>query len=317
MMLPYVELHCHSYFSLLDGASSPEDLLLRASELGMPALALVDHDAVYGAVRFSQAANQAGIHPILGAEITLQNAPSKPLYHLTLLVESEAGWRNLCQLVTLARHNAPKGEARLPLEKLRDYTDGLIALSGCSRGEIAAALLRGDDEAATTAARNYVEWFGHNNFFIELQNHLLPHQDRLNVRLADVAQRVGVGVVATNNVHYATQDRHRLQDVLVCIRHNISLDEAGQQLRPNSEFYLKCGDEMALLFLDTPATITNTLSVAEHCQFDLHFGLQALPVFPTETTSAFIAIWSSCAEQGCTPSALNPRTRCCGSLITN
>src|SRR5262245_54796087 len=121
----YVELHCHSNFSLLDGASHPEDLVKRAAELGMRALALTDHDAVYGAVRFAGATNDHGVRPIFGAELTLDDGA-----HLTLLVESEQGWRNLCTLITIARHNAPKGGAALPVDVLPDYTGGLIALSG-------------------------------------------------------------------------------------------------------------------------------------------------------------------------------------------
>src|SRR5262245_28135292 len=125
-MTEYVELHCHSNFSLLDGASHPEELVKRAAELGMPALALTDHDALYGAVRFAEATKQHGVYPIFGAELTLDDNT-----HLTLLVEDEKGWRSLSSLITIARHNAPKGQSVLPLTVLPDYTDGLIALSGC------------------------------------------------------------------------------------------------------------------------------------------------------------------------------------------
>src|SRR5260370_24999053 len=128
-MTDYVELHCHSNFSLCDGASHPEDLVKRAAEMGMPALALTDHDAMYGAVRFSQAAKQHGVRPLFGAELTLDDNA-----HLTLLVENDQGWRNLCSLVTIARHNAPKGQAVLPVSVLPDYTEGLIALSACKHG---------------------------------------------------------------------------------------------------------------------------------------------------------------------------------------
>jgi len=295
-MADYIELHCHSYFSLLDGASSPEDLLARAGELDMAALALTDHDAVYGAVRFTQVAAQAGIHPLLGAELTLQDGQSEEkLHHLTLLVENDVGWRNLCQLITLARHNAPKGEARLPLEMLGSHAEGLIALSGCSQGEIPAALRRGDTAAAEAVLHRYVEWFSQKNFYIELQNHLLPQDDALNTRLVALTEGTGIGYVATNNVHYTTQDYPRLQDVLVCIRHNTSLDEAGNLLRPNSEFFLKSGDEMALLFSDYPQALTNTQHIADRCQFELSFGLQSLPVFPTpENLSAHTYLASLC-----------------------
>src|SRR5512142_929501 len=160
-MTDYVELHCHSNFSLLDGASHPEDLVKRAAELGMSALALTDHDAVYGAVRFAQAAKAHGIQPLFGAELTLEDQT-----HLTVLVESEAGWRNLCSLLTIARHNAPKGQAVLPLSILPDYTDGLIALSGCKQGAISKGLLTHDWQKAVDVARQYLDWFGRERFFM-------------------------------------------------------------------------------------------------------------------------------------------------------
>lgn len=144
----YVELHAHSYFSLLDGASSPEDLVSRACELGMPALALTDHDAVYGVLPILNAARKYNIRPIFGAELTLENE-----HHLTLLVQDETGWRNLCQLITIVRHNAPKEEAALPVAALADHTDGLIALSGCRKGAIAAQILKSDLCAAEAEVR--------------------------------------------------------------------------------------------------------------------------------------------------------------------
>ena len=221
-MTDYVELHAHSYYSLLDGASSPEALVARAAALGMPALALTDHDAVYGAVPFVEAARQAGIKPILGAEVTLEGGA-----HLTLLAADETGWGNLCRLISLGRGNAPKGEAALPLEALEGHTGGLIALSGCRHGVIASALLKGDRRTAMTAARHYQRLFGPDGFWIEMQHHLHPQDDRLNAALAQFAERLGLGLVATNNVHYATPDEHRLQDVLVSIRHLTPLHQAG------------------------------------------------------------------------------------------
>ncbi len=158
MTEPYVELHCHSNFSLLDGASHPEDLLKRAAELTMPALALTDHDAVYGAVRFAQAARQRGIRPVFGAELTLEGES-----HLTLVAESDQGWRNLCTLLTIARHSAPKGQAVLPISVLLDYAEGLIALTGCQHGTIPQAMLAGDWQQAAAAARQYMDWFGPDN----------------------------------------------------------------------------------------------------------------------------------------------------------
>ena len=274
-MVDYVELHCHSNFSLLDGAAFPEGLVARAAELEMPALALTDHDGVYGAVRFAQAAQAYGIRPIFGAELTLERG-----HHLTVLVENETGWGNLCYLIGQARHNGAKGRALLPLEALPNHTKGLIALSGCRQGEIAAALLQKDRPAAEMAARRYRDLFGPENFWIELQHHLRPDDEALVAALVALARRLHLGYVATNNVHYVTRAGRQLQDVLVCIRHHTTLNDAGPLLRPNSEFYLKSGQRMAPLFKDYPAALTNTLVLAERCRFELRYGLQDLPQFP-------------------------------------
>ena len=272
----YIELHCHSFYSLLDGASSPEALVEEAARLGMSALALIDHDAVYGAVRFTQAAEQYHIHPIFGAELTLDEGA-----HLTLLVEDNTGWHNLCWLISQARQNAPKGSASLPSSLLEGHTDGLIALTGCRSSAIVTALLKGDWEAARASARQYSALFGSNRLWIELQHHLLPTDEWLIERQIALAHEMGLGYVATNNVHYATRDGHRLQDVLVCIGQNVTLDEAGRLRRPNSEYYLKSNRQMAPLFSRYPEALRNTLRIAERCQFVLRYGVQDLPSFPT------------------------------------
>lgn len=275
-MTEYIELHAHSCYSLLDGASHPEALVARAAQLGMPALALTDHDALYGAVPFVEAARNAGIRPILGAELTLPDGA-----HLTLLAADSTGWANLCQLITLARHNAAKGEAVLPPDALEAHHAGLVALSGCRRGRIARVLLRNDPAAALAAGRAARDLFGPDRFWVELQHHLLPEDDRLLDAMATLADRLGLGCVATNNVHYAVRDGHRLQDVLVGIRHLTPLHAAGRLLRPNSEYFLKSGQQMAALFARYPTAVRNTARVADLCRYDLHYGLQDLPAFPT------------------------------------
>ncbi len=284
----YAELHCHSYFSLLDGASSPEALVAQAAALGLPALALTDHNAVYGAPRFLRAAGEFGVQPVFGAELTLVeddagDAAELPAeHHLTLLVANEAGWHNLCYLISRARHNAPKGEARLPFAELTGCTNGLIALSGCRQSRIAQALWEHDvPKAARSAAGRYVDLFGSENFWIELQRHYLPGEHLLIPRLTALAKQLGVSYVATNNVHYAKPSNHRLQDVLVCIAHNTTLDAATGLCRLNSEYYLKSPAQMAALFPEHPEAVANTLRLAEQCCFVPDYGLQDLPHFPT------------------------------------
>ena len=249
----------------------------RAAFLDMNALALTDHDALYGVVRFYQAARERGIKPILGAELTLEGG-----YHLLLLVEDSRGWANLCRLISLAHHTEPgKARAALPIAALADHVEGLICLSGCRKGEIAAHLLAGHPKEALAAAEKYVRIFGRDRFWIELQNHLLPDDQGLVADLVELTGHLGVGYVATNNVHYAARDGHRLQDVLVCIRHRTTLDESAHLRRPNSEYYLKSAEEMVTLFADYPEALSNTQRIAASCCFELRYGVQDLPAFPT------------------------------------
>lgn len=285
-MTEYVELHAHSHYSLLDGASSPAALVERAKQSGMKALALTDHDNVYGAVAFARAAVAQGIRPIHGAEITLESGA-----HLTLLVEDETGWSNLCHLITAGQHRAPKGECRVPAAMLERHHAGLIALSGCRQGLLTPALLRDDLPRARRIAGHYRELFGAERFWIELQHHHLPADDRLLAQQVQLSREMGIECVATNNVHYARHDEHRLHDVLRCIRHRTTLDEAGDVLFPNSERYLKSGAQMAGLFRSFPDAVRNSVRIAERCQFALPTGLQPLPAYPLpagQTAAAYL-----------------------------
>jgi error-prone DNA polymerase len=289
----YIELHTHSNFSLLDGADHPETLVARAAALGMPALALTDHDNVYGAVRFWQAAQEAGIRPIFGAELTVawptavtpgddkNSTNGEATHHLTLLVENEAGWHNLCYLISTAQRDQPKGKAVLSPEELIGCSGGLIALSGCRQGEIARLLRQGRRRQAIRAAHHYRDMFGPDNFWLELQHHYRPGDDYLVSQLAGLAGYLGLGCVATNNVHYAQPEQSRLQDVLVCIRQQTTLDVAAHLLRGNAEFYLKTAGQMTTLFAGYPQALANSSLIAGRCRFELAYGLQDLPHFPT------------------------------------
>lgn len=274
--IDYIELHCHSCYSLCDGASTPAELVARAADLGMDALALTDHDAVYGAPLFVAAARARGIHPILGAELTLADQT-----HITLLVEHAAGWRNLCRLISLARRDQPKGQAALPLAALDAFTDGLICLTGCRQGPVAAPLRRLDAASAQRAATWLRERFGVERTFIEVQHHLHPGDTILARRLCDLARHLGVRAVVTNNVHYARRDQQPLHDLLTAIRRRTSLDAAGSALRANSEYYLKSGGRLMPLFGEQREALATTRLIAERCTFTLEYGLQDLPAFPT------------------------------------
>jgi DNA polymerase III alpha subunit len=226
-------LHCHSNFSLLDGASHPEELVARAGELGMPALALTDHDGLYGAIRFHKAAKASGIKPIIGVELTLDGDR-----HVTLLAKDSAGYSNLCRLITKAQLDHIKGSPSIDFSLLTKYSTGIICLSGCRKGEVQSLVLANKAEQAEAAALRYRDIFGQ-DFYIELQNNLCPGDERLCFRLVQLAESLGIECVATNNVHYACREGHRLQDILVCIRNGVTLDRSGAVRRSNSEFYLK------------------------------------------------------------------------------
>jgi error-prone DNA polymerase len=273
MTQDYIELHAHSYYSLLDGVPSPEALVRHAAELGMPALALTDHDALYGAPRFAQAAQQAGIRPIFGAELTLTDGDG----HLTLLAEDQTGYANLCRIITLARHDHLKGVAALPWRQLADHARGLIALSGCRRSQITRALQERDVETAQRVTERFAAIFGPDRFFLELQRHHLRGDRRLNEEMAGLGRRLGLRLVATGNVHYLTTEQAPLHDIVTCIRHRVPLERANGLLRTNAEYLLRSPAEMATLFTEWPDALRTTLEIAERCQARLPPGPQPLP----------------------------------------
>jgi len=271
-MSGYVELHAHSGYSFLDGASHPEELVLRAKELGYPALALTDHDGLYGSMEFARAAREAGLQPITGAEVTVQECgldDPDHRWHITLLAETPAGYANLCRHLTLAHRLGPRKEPALPLEALLQENEGLLLLTGCRRSPLLRAL---EDSEATGEhfARRLQRAFGPDRLYVELQeNRVLGDRDRTR-RLARLADRLKIPVVATGNVHYHRRERRRLQDVLVAIRHRSTLDAAHEHRRPNAEFHLASAEELHHRFASRPDALAHTLRIAERCAaFDL------------------------------------------------
>lgn len=284
-MTEYIELHCHSNYSFLDGASHPEDLAYRAADLGMPALALTDHNGLYAAILFQKACQEREIKPIFGAEITLKSG-----HHLTLLVKNKRGYSNLCRLLTQSHLDNSKGNPSISLESLTPYTEGLFCLSGCRKGEIASLILKNKTQQAREAASSYLKLFGKDNFWIELQQNLYPDDTRLIYTLVDLATHLGVGYVATNNVHYARQEGYKLHDVLTAIGKRSTLDKCST-LRLNSELYLKSAEVMSKLFRDHPKAMSNTILLAEECNFELDFSAYRFPDFPlptNETTRSYL-----------------------------
>src|SRR3989441_198749 len=262
----YIELHCHSAFSFLDGASLPEQLALTASQLGLPALALTDHNGLYGSMAFAQQAKSLGLQAITGAELTLLDGS-----HVTLLAETPEGYANLCRLVTEAHLGRPdRRDPRLDFAALEARHAGLIVLSGCRSGLLPTVLQRDGKSAARRLAERCRTVFGPENFFIELQRNHVRGDRALTATLSDLADATSLGVVATGDVHYHQRARHRLHDVLVAIRHRTTLHGSHHVRRPNGEFSLRPPGEAAALFADCPDGVANTLVIAERCRaFDL------------------------------------------------
>jgi len=260
----YAELHCHSYYSFHDGASSLEELLLRAKELGYRALAVTDHDNLCGAMRFAQLADSLGMQGIIGAELTLKGG-----YHLTLLAKDRQGYGNLCRLITAAHASGERNNPELPPELLLEHAPGLIALSGCLRGELSQLVDKSRFTEARELVRIYLDWFGSDNYYLELQ-HNLAHGDTERVKvMLKLAGETGVKVAATGNVHYHVRERHQLQDCLVAVKNCRSLEETHRERRPNSEFYLRPVPGLEALFHECPEALANTLEIAERCTLDL------------------------------------------------
>jgi len=274
--MDYAELHCHSYYSFHDGASSLEELMLRAKELGYRALAVTDHDNLCGAMRFAQMARSLEIRGIIGAEITLKGG-----YHLTLLAKDRQGYKNLCRLVTAAHGAGERNSPELPSELLLEHAGGLIVLSGCPGGELAQLVAQERLFEAHDLIRRYLDWFGTNNYFIELQQNLVFGDTERNKELIELARETGAKVVATGNVHYHVRERHQLQDCLVAIKHCKSLEETHRERRPNSEFYLRLKEELEDLFRECPEALRNTVEIAGRCTLDLTTDLSyTFPDYP-------------------------------------
>lgn len=277
--MDYAELHCHSYYSFHDGASSLEELLLRAKKLGYRALAITDHDNLCGAMRFAQVSRSLEMRGIIGAEITLEGG-----YHLTLLAKDKPGYRNLCRLITAAHNIGERNNPELPPGLLPEHASGLIALSGCPRGELSQMVIREQSSEARSLVYQYLDWFGKDNYFIELQQNLVFGDTERNKGLLSLARETGAGVVAAGNVHYHIRGRHQLQDCLVSIRHCRSLEETHRERRPNSEFYLRPQPELESLFRECPDALASTVQIAERCSLDLTGGLNY--TFPDYTAPA-------------------------------
>ncbi len=286
----FVHLHLHTEYSLLDGACRIDSLFQRAKELGQKSVAITDHGVLYGAVAFYKAAKKAGIHPVIGCEVYLaprkmeQKEPGidREYYHLVLLCENAAGYANLIQLVTASFTEGFYQKPRIDMEILRKHSEGLIALSACLAGKIPQLILSGDLAGAEEHATKMLEIFGKDRFYLELQDHGIPDQLKVNSGLVALSKKLGIGLVATNDVHYLRKEDAKSHDALLCIQTGKTLDDTDRMRFETDEFYFKSTEEMASLFPKHPEAIQNTAKIAARCRFEFDFTEAHLPKFKND-----------------------------------
>lgn len=287
MAKEFVHLHNHTAFSLLDGACRLDEMIAKAKEQNMPALAITDHGVMYGVIDFYKACKKAGIKPIIGCEVYVApnsrfdkkpNIDDSP-FHLVLLAKNNKGYQNLIKLVTIASLEGFYYKPRVDKEILAQYSEGLIALSACLAGEISTLLMANKYEEAKESAQRYQEIFGADNFYLELQNHGLHEQAKVNAKLAQIGEETGIPLVATNDVHYVNREDARVQDVLMCIQMAKTLDDESRMKFETQEFYLKSWDEMNLALGEYQEALANTVKIAERCNVEFTFGENHMPVF--------------------------------------
>ncbi len=288
MSKPFVHLHVHSHYSLLDGLPKIEPLVLAAKSQGATALALTDHGALYGAIEFYQTARQAGLKPIIGVEAYVaplghQNKRAKvdeKNHHLVLLAATNEGYQNLIKLITIAHLEGYYYRPRVDHELLRQYSGGLIALSACLKGEIPGAVLNGDLAGAEKTIRLYQDIFGRENFYLELQHHpSMPQQAEVNAALKRLSDATGAPLVATADSHYLQPDDREAQDILLCIHLKKQLSDPDRLSMAADDLSLKSPERMWELFADTPEALTNTVAIADRCNVTIDLGKVQLPHF--------------------------------------
>lgn len=280
----FCHLHNHTEYSLLDGAARIADLVDRAVELEMPALAITDHGTMYGVIEFYQQCLERGIKPIIGCELYMapvsrheNTGGQQSLPHLVLLATDHTGYRNLLKIITDAHLNGFYYKPRADFELLAQYPEGLIATTACLQGGVSQRLLNEDETSARQYLGQLQEIYGHDNVYLELQDHGIPEQRRVNEAIIRMAHDTQTPLVATNDIHYVRQEDARLHDVLLCIQTDSTLDEPNRMRFDTQEFYLKSQLEMEQLFGSTPEAISNSLQIAERCNLELELGNLNLP----------------------------------------
>lgn len=281
----FVHLHLHTEYSMLDGANRIPEVMKKAREFGMPAVAMTDHGNLFGAIEFYQEARDAGVKPIIGCEMYMApgdmedksgGSARDAAYHFTLLAENETGYRNLVKLVSLAHLDGMYYKPRIDKRRLEQYREGLIGMSACLKGEINQGILNDQPQKSSEAMDQFVQILGRDRFFLELHDHGMDMQRKCNAVLPKLAKEFGVGLVAANDVHFLEKSHHEAHDVMICIGTGSNVaDERRMHYMP--ELYFKSPAEMRALFRDYPEALDNTLRIAERCNLELEFGKAKYP----------------------------------------
>lgn len=282
--MSFTHLHVHTQYSLLDGASKIKDLVSRVKELGMDSIAITDHGVMYGVVDFYQECTKQGVKPIIGCEVYTVNGDmhdkkSNERFHLILLAENEEGYHNLMKIVSLAQTEGFYVKPRVDKATLKKYHRGIICLSACMVGELPRLIVAGDMAGARKCVAEFIDIFGKENYFLELQNHFLQDDSVINAGLKTLAKEFDLDLVCTNDLHYVRKEDASAQDILLCIQTVTTVDDPNRMRFPNEEFYLKSPEEMGSLFPDCPEALENTHKIAERCNVKLSFGKFLLPAF--------------------------------------
>ena len=281
----FTHLHVHTEYSLLDGFSRVKTLVKRAKEKGMTAVAITDHGCMFGAIDFYKAAKAEGIKPIIGCEV--YTAPRKltdkdPNYdkhqgHLVLLAKDMTGYKNLIKIVSKSYVDGFYYKPRTDMDELKKHSQGLIALSACLAGDVPRAIMNGNYDKARKLAMEYRDIFGNGNYYLEIQDHGLPEQKQVNTEVVRLSRELNIPLVATNDVHYVDKDDAKIQDILMCLQMQKTIDDENRMKFPSDEFYLKSREEMEQLFPELEEALDNTNEIAERCNVEFEFNKYHLP----------------------------------------
>ena len=286
--LRFVHLHTHTEYSLLDGSNKIKEYVARVKELGMNSAAITDHGVMYGVIDFYKAAREAGINPILGCEVYVApgsrfdretGSGDERYYHLVLLAENNTGYSNLMKIVSRGFVEGFYYRPRVDMDILREYHEGIIALSACLAGEVARNLARGMYEEAKAAAMRHLEIFGKDNYFLEMQDHGIPEQKIVNQGLMRLHEETGIDLVATNDIHYTMAQDADPHDILLCLQTGKKLADEDRMRYEGGQYYVKSPEEMAVLFPYAPEALANTQKIADRCHVEIEFGVTKLPRF--------------------------------------